>query len=318
MKPNRQSPARRGLDRERAFRFRSPVSQAVTRGLRTVLAGLVLAASLGCGVTRKVAVDTMVPLLESTVAATFRDRDIETVREGIPANLLLIKGFAEEYEDDETLRILAAQSYFSFALGFIEDFEPDRALLLYQEGWRLGRESLESRDWFRRAQAEKPIPSDEVIAEIDEADVPLLFWTLANWARWVSGSLDDPAAVAQLPRIELYLDRVIELQPDYYHGLPLAMLASLQSFRPEMLGGKPEASKSNFEEAFRVSGNRMLYFKVLYAEFYCRRIFDEDCFVETLEEVITAPDDLLPELQLWNEVAKDKAAYLLETRDDYF
>lgn len=293
------------------------------QGPRGILAAvllplLVAGAGAGCGVTRRVAADTMVPLLESTMAATYRDRDLETVREGIAANLLLLRGFAEEYEDEETLRILAAQSYFAFALGFIEDFEPDRALLLYEEGWRLGREALEDRDWYRRAESEQPIPSPEALAAIPRDDVPLLFWTLANWMRWVSQNLDDPAAVAQLARLELYLDRVIELQPDYFHGLPLAMVAALQSFRPEMLGGKPDLSRSNFEEAFRVSGNRMLYFKVLYAEFYCRRIFDEECFVATLEEVMTAPDDLLPELQLWNEVAKDKAAYLLETRDEYF
>ena len=307
MHTDQLDPARGESTRVRAFRV-----------LGGLAAGVVLTQVLGCGVTNKVAVSTMVPLLESTVESTFRERDVETVREGIPANLLLLRGFAEEYDGDETLRILAAQSYFSFALGFVEDFEPDRAALLYSEGWRLGRELLEHRDWFRDAQAEKPVPSAEVLDKIEEDDVPLLFWTLANWTRWVSLNLDDPAAVAQLARVELYLDRVIELQPDYYYGLPLAMVASLQSFRPEMLGGKPEASKSNFEEAFRVSGNRMLYFKVLYAEFYCKRVFDEDCFVETLEEVIAAPDDLLPELQLWNEVAKDKAAYLLETRDDYF
>ncbi|MEZ4650436.1 MAG: TRAP transporter TatT component family protein [Candidatus Eisenbacteria bacterium] len=307
MKTDYRNPARGATNRVRAFR--------VLGGLAI---GAVLTQVLGCGVTNKVAVSTMVPLLESTVESTFRERDVETVREGIPANLLLLRGFAEEYDGDETLRILAAQSYFSFALGFVEDYEPDRAELLYSEGWRLGRELLERRDWFREAQAEKPVPSRETLEKIEEKDVPLLFWTLANWTRWVSLNLNDPAAVAQLARVELYLGRVIELQPEYYYGLPLAMVASLQSFRPEMLGGKPEASKSNFEEAFRVSGNRMLYFKVLYAEFYCKRVFDEECFVETLQEVIAAPDDLLPELQLWNEVAKDKAAYLLETRDDYF
>ncbi len=274
--------------------------------------------STGCGVTNKVAINTMIPLMESAVNTTFRDKDIETVREGIAGNLLLLRGFAEEHPDVEEFRVLAAQNYFSFARGFVEDEDPDRALLLYEEGWRLGRERLESRDWFRDAEAEKPIPSDETLARISEDDVPLLFWTVANWTGWISLNLGAPAAVAQMPRVELYLDRIIQLEPGFFNGLPLAMVASLQSFRPEMLGGKPEASKSNFDEAFRLSGNRMLYFKVLYAEFYCRRIFDEDCYVETLNEVLEAPDDLFPEYQLWNEVAKDKAAYLLETMDEYF
>jgi hypothetical protein len=62
----------------------------------------------------------------------------------------------------------------------------------------------------------------------------------------------------------------------------------------------------------------MLLFHVLYAQYYCRQMLDEECFVEHLNQVLEAPDDLLPELRLWNEVARDKAAYLLEIRDELF
>jgi len=283
-----------------------------------LLAALLLGHLSGCGVTNKVAVGTLIPMMQSTLDATYRDRDVETVREGLAANLMLLRGVAEDNPGTEEFRIMAAQAYFSFALGFVEDYEPDRALLLYGEGWRLGREYLETQDWFRDAEAQKPTPSQAALDRIDYDDVPLLFWTLANWARWISTNLGDPAAVAQLPRVEMYLQRIIELRPDYFMGLPLAMQGSLQSFRPEMLGGKPEESRQNFEEALRISGNRMLYFHVLYAEYYCRRMFDEDCFVERLTRVLEASDTLLPEYQLWNEVAKDKAAFLLEMQDELF
>jgi hypothetical protein len=62
----------------------------------------------------------------------------------------------------------------------------------------------------------------------------------------------------------------------------------------------------------------MLLFQVLYAQFYCRQILDEECFDSILSEVLAAPDDALPEYRLWNEVAKDKARYLLEMRDELF
>ena len=85
MHTDQLDPARGESTRVRAFRV-----------LGGLAAGVVLTQVLGCGVTNKVAVGTMVPLLESTVESTFRERDVETVREGIPANLLLIRGFAEE------------------------------------------------------------------------------------------------------------------------------------------------------------------------------------------------------------------------------
>jgi len=278
----------------------------------------ILPLTAGCAITREVAVDSVTPILETAFATTFRDADLETVREGIPGNLLLLRGMAEEYPGRRDLRELTTQAYFSFAMAFVEDSEPDRASLLYQEGWRLGREFLEDIDWFADAEAEKPLPTQKTLNRIEDSDVPLLFWTLANWMRWVSLNLDDPAAVAMIPRIELYLDRVIELEGTYYQGLPYAMLASIQGFRPQMLGGKPEESERNFQEAFRISGNRMLLFHVLYAQFYCRQVLDETCFDSTLNEVLAAPDGLYPDFRLWNQVAKDKAHYLLEIRDELF
>ena len=105
----------------------------------------------GCGITREVAVDSVTPILETALSTTFRDADLETVREGIPGTLLLLRGMAEEYPDRRDLRELTAQSYFSFSMAFVEDSEPDRASLLYQEGWRMGREFLETVDWFKEA-----------------------------------------------------------------------------------------------------------------------------------------------------------------------
>ena len=54
-------------------------------------------------------------------------------------------------------------------------------------------------------------------------------------------------------------------QPDYFLGMPYVLEGSIQTLRPVMLGGKPEEGRRHFEEAFRISGGKMLIFKVLYA-----------------------------------------------------
>jgi hypothetical protein len=279
-----------------------------------------LAAALasGCGVTEKLAVQSLIPIMDASVAAAYRDRDVETVREGIAGNLLLLRGVCEENPGNRELCALAAQTYFSYAMGFVEDTDPERAELLYAEGWRLGREGLERFGWFRDAESEQPIPSEKTLARIGKNDVELLFWSLANRIRWISLNLGEPEAVAQLPRVDLYLRRVLEIAPDYFLGMPHVMLGALQGFRPRLLGGDPEESRQQFEEAFRVSGNRMLIFQVLYAQFYCRQMLDEECFTKALEGVMAAPDDLLPDYRLWNEIARAKAGALLEQRDELF
>ena len=279
---------------------------------------MTLAGTTGCGLKDRLAVDTLVPILDSSLEAAYRDRDARTVREGIAGNLLILRGVAEAHPGNRRLHEVAAQTYFSFGMGFIEDSDPERAELLYEEGLRLGRRFLERDSWFRDAESEQPLPTDKTLERIDEKDVPLLFWTLANWIRWISLNLGEPAAVAELPRTEAYLRRILDLQPEFYYGMPYAMLGALQAFRPRMLGGDPEAGGANLQKAIEISGNRMLIFQVLYAQFYCRQMLDEDCFDETLQGVIDAPPDLLPDYQLWNEVAKWKAADLLEMKDELF
>jgi hypothetical protein len=277
-----------------------------------------LAVSLGgCGVTSKIASRSMVPILNDTVDATYRSRDLALVREGIPANLLLLRGLCESDPGREEVRALTVQMFYSYGFGFLEDTEPARAREAYREGLRLGREGLQRYDWFRRAER-GPLPDAEALQRAPKESVPLLFWTLANWASLVSLSVSDPQAVADLPRIEAYLGRILELNPEYFQGMPHVMEGTILTLRPRIAGGKPEEGRKHFEEALRISGRKLLIFQVLYARYYCRQTLDADCFDANLREVLAAPDDLYPEFQLLNQIAREKAGWLMERRDDYF
>jgi len=286
-----------------------------------IAAALVLSAPLlsGCGLTRKLAVGTMTPILQESIEASYRDRDLKTIRRAIPGNLILLRGLCESEPGDRELRRMAAELYFSYAMGFIEDEDSEWASALYQEGLRLGREGLSRRSWFRRAEkAAGSLPDSTALANLPAGDAPLLFWTLANWSGWISLNLSSPEAVAQLPRLQAYLEALLRVAPDYFLGMPRVLMGSIETLRPRMLGGNPEEGQRQFQEAFRVSGRKMLYFQVAYARYYCRQMLDEECFDTTLEEVLNAPPDLLPEYRLFNEVAKEKARHLQEIRDELF
>ncbi len=278
----------------------------------------VLFSLAGCGVTRTVSTKAMLPILHGSLDEAYRDADLATVEDGIPANLILIRGMCASNRGHRELHQLAAQLYFSYALGFVEDEDPTRAGLLYGEGLRLGRQRLEREGWFREAEGTPGGPTSAQLAKMGRDDVPLVFWTLANWGGWINQNLAEPAAIAQTPRVEAYLARVLELEPDYFLGMPHVLAGSLKSFRPVMFGGDPEGGRKHFEEGMRISGNRMLLFPVLYAQYYCRSVLDRDGFVTSLQGALDAPSDLLPEYRLFNEVAKAKAARLLERTDEYF
>lgn len=259
----------------------------------------------------------MKPILQDAITVTFRDADVATVEQALPAHLLLVRGLAEAKPKDAELAALAAQLYFSYALAFVEDRDPERAALLYAEGRRLGQRTLERRGWFREAESSSA-PTPEQLRDVSRDDVPLLVWTLANWAGWIGRKLDDPAAVAELPRVEAYLARALEVDGGFFLGMPHALAGSIKCLRPTLFGGDPEAGKAHFDQAFRISGNRLLLFDVLYAQYYCQQTLNQEEFHKTLEAVENAPSDLLPEYRLLNEVAKQKALRLMEREHEIF
>jgi hypothetical protein len=278
--------------------------------------GIPLALGSGCGATRKAAINSMTPIIEQTVESVYRDEDLETVEKGLPANLLLVRGMSEADPGNQRLGALAAQLYFYYGFGFVESEDPQRAALLYGQGVRIGRRVLGKKDWFR---PDKDVETfRQGLQNAGKDDVPSLFWLAANWASWINLKLDDPAAIADLPLAEAMLHRVLELDHEYFEGMPEAMAGTLDASKPVLMGGSPEQAKAHFDEAFRISRGRMLIFHTLYAQTYCRQTLDLEGFLKTLQTVLEAPPGLVPEYRLLNELARRRAVRLLEKKDEWF
>lgn len=289
--------------------------EARTR-LLLVTALLAVVSLTGCGVARRMAISEMVPVLECSVEAIYRDQDVETVGLGIPSNLLLLRGLCETNPKNRDLWALTIQLYFYYGVGYVEDEDPERAKLVFEQALSLGRRAMERRGWIT--------PSDDIDAfrrrleKVDRGDVPLLFWSLANWTKWIGANLNDPAALADLPLAEVALDRVLQLDAGYFLGIPHVMRGTLEASKPVLTGGDPEIARRHFEQAFAISERKLLIFHVFYAQYYCRSQLDAEGFEETLREVLDAPADLKPAYRLLNEVARRKASSLMEQKDDLF
>jgi hypothetical protein len=277
---------------------------------------LSLLAAGGCGLTRRAAVSTMAPIIDSTITITYKDQDLDTVEKGMPANLLLIRGMCASSPGNRTLWTSAAQLYYSYAYAFVEDENPENASLLYRQGLTLGTRFLERGGWFHPAADLATF--EKGLRKAKGSDAPILFWTLANWVSWIHIQQNDPAVLVELPYAEAALHRLIEIDPGFFEGMPHVMLGTLLTSKPAIAGGNPEEAGRQFDAAFAVSGRRLLLFQVLYARYYCRQTLDLDCFTTTLQEVLEAPVDLEPRYRLLNEVAKRKAARLMEMKDEWF
>lgn len=284
------------------------------------LAALALAVTLsvsGCSTT-KLAVGSMVPILEETVAAGQGSADLELVESGMPANLVLLDGLIRTDPRPELL-VLGARLYFSYAFAFIEDKDPARASSLYAVGRDYGRRALERDRRLREALASSQSGAlAEALARLNRDDVPALLWTAAAWAGWANLSLDRPEAVADLPVIEAMLERVVELDEGYLYGMPHLLLGAFKAARPPLLGGDPEAARIHFARVQEIGGGKLLLAPVFEARYYARATLDEELFESLLREVVETPVDIAPDIQLLNAVAKRKARDLLVLRDELF
>jgi len=138
-----------------------------------------------------------------------------------------------------------------------------------------------------------------------------------SWAGRIQSHSSDWSAIADIPRVQALLERVVALDPKYRDGEPYMYLGVMLTLRPASLGGKPEEGKADFEKALALSGGKNQMVRVLYAKQYARLVFDRELHDRLLNEAIAA-DPHAPGLTLINVIAQQQAKQLLESGKDFF
>lgn len=284
--------------------------------LLVVLIALLASALGGCATVVRNASDRFADNLGNAV---LNSEDPATVRDGLPSYLLLldslVAGQGEEAEADPSTLLAAARLNSAYAGNFTGD-----------DKLRARRLSKKAFDYARRATCLQDAPlcaaiegDPERFAAVvaTDANTELMYVLAGSWAGYLQANSEDWGAIADLPKIQSLLERVVALEPSHDHGQAWTYLGVLNSLRPEAIGGKPAEGRRNFEKAIALSGDRNLYAKTLYAEFYARLVFDQALHDKLLSEVIAA-DPVAPGFTLMNTLAQDRARKLLESGKDYF
>lgn len=280
-----------------------------------VLAALTLALA-GCSTLVRKASDDF---SRNLGAAVLDNEDPATVRDGLPAYLLLldslIVGQTPGDKGNASTLFAAARLNGAYAGNFTGTD--------LVRGQRLAKKSF---DYAKRAtclqdaalcaaMAKNPEQFAAVVAT--DTDTAGMYSLAASWAGYLQANSEDWEAIADLPKIEALLDRVVALEPGIDQGQAWVYLGVMNSLRPEAVGGKPEQGRANFEKAIALSNGKNLYAKTLYAQYYARLVFNQELHDRLLHEVIAA-DPHAPGFTLINTLAQDRARALLESGKDYF
>ena len=256
------------------------------------------------------------PLAGNLAQAILNQNDPATVRDGAPAYLILIDSLIESSPDDQNLLLAGSKLYGSYAVVFVE--EPERARRLSDKARVYARRGL----CLRRPQVCEYDQGSldqfsPTLAAMNLADLTALYAYATAWAGWIQSRSDDFEALAELPKIEAMLDRVVALDETFEGGQAHLYLGIIRSQLSPALGGKPEQGKYHFERAIELSAGKNLPAKVEFARYYARLVYDRELHDHLLKEVLEA-DPQAPGLTLGNVLAQQQAAILLLESSDFF
>lgn len=296
-----------------------------------LLAVSILLASIGNCSIRKLAIGEMTDMIKDGRVAFESETDMYLAESALASNLKLLEAVQKSDPENEELNMFLAEGYNSYTLAFVEDrfeelqYEDSETAEMHRQ--RAIRLYLRARSYAALVLAEKleadPLTISEAdfkqkLQKIEKEDVGTLFWFALSWGASVNLRRDDMEALSELGKVEMAMQRVKELDPDYFFGGVHLFEGVYYGARSPMMGGDHSRSKLAFLQAAKSSGDKLLMVPVMHATTLCLQTQDRACFSAKLNEVLARDAAAIPEVALANTLAQKKAKRWLAKIDDLF
>lgn len=282
-----------------------------------IFLGFFILMLVNCSI-QTLAVRSTAGILANGFEALNEENDLVFAEQAIPANLKQLEALIKSDPNNKKLLLMAAEGYTGYALGFVEDVSPERASRFYLRARDFALTVLNRDKNFQKSFDQDIIKFQEAVDKLKKTDISALFWSANAWGSYVNLNKTDINALADLPKIDVMMKHVLKLDQTFYYGGPHLFLGTILASRPRMLGGNPQKAKEHFETCLSINRNAFLMAKYFYAKTYAVQVQDRKLFEKLLGEILTAPEDILPEQRLANAIAKKKAKMLLEKAGDLF
>ena len=267
----------------------------------------------GCSSFVSGATQSLANQLQATIS---EHDDPELVKDAVPAYMLMVESLLRSDPENVDLLSAAANLYGAYSSVFVNDLQ--RQQRLSTRAYRYGKRAIcEYDDEYCGIESLHIEQLSTLLVEMDEDDVDVLFALGSSWAGWIRSHSHDFNAVADVPKIEVIMRRVVDLDEDFQYGNAHLYLGVLATLIPPTLGGKPEVGRMHFEKAMQLSNGENLMVHVTYAQQYARLLFDRELHDRLLTQVMQA-NAQAKGLTLTNWLAKEQAKQLLDSADDYF
>ncbi len=293
-----------------------------TVGTAVCCAAMALGSS-GC--VKKMLIDGQLESTRKASPALNTIGDFEVARGGAYGSIATLEGLHRLAPDNADGLFLLTKAWAGAGFGFIEDdyeqaedagneelaeYHRTRARGAYTRAVFYGLELLAQKsDGFEKAR--RNVDTMKAwMKDFDKDDVDALFWTGYSWIARVNVSKDIPDMVADLFIGEVMLERVLELDDTYEHGLAHVILGAYHARSPL---AELDDAKQQFERALQINHGDLLVTKFQFARtYYCFK-GDKANYEKLLHEVVDAGDPM-PTQRLSNTIAQRRAKRYLSPK----
>jgi hypothetical protein len=199
-------------------------------------------------------------------------------------------------------------------VGYYVETAPAAQDSLFGRGAEIGERVLSLHEEFRLKYL-KTKDDRRALAALDASWAAAIYWTAANLERW-RNLQEWRVRYGNKGRVEIYMTRVRELDPNFYFGAPYRFFGVLPT-----RGRAPfvdlDDAKREFDKAVGIAPN-FLGNKRLYAETYAVKKKDRALFQNLLEQVINGNANALPDIAPENKYEQAIAKKMLAKSDEYF
>jgi hypothetical protein len=270
------------------------------------------------------------------------ESDYELASRAIPGALKTIEGFYVADSSRDKLRKILAEGYCQYGTAFVEDewevakfagkiedarYQSERASKMFARCMNYALADMP--DGFEKAIFGQPDVAQRAIAGIGKDDRRALLWVAAGLGGMLNHNLARPDMVAYLPVVKAMFERIVVIDKGYrpddcnaaclvHLALPHIALGMVNSAASKEFGGKPDVAIAEFQEALKITGDKMLLARVLLAYRVGVMTNNRKMFHDELVKVLETDPAIWPEQRLANEVAHRRARRYLSHEKDLF
>ncbi|MDR3174726.1 MAG: TRAP transporter TatT component family protein [Treponema sp.] len=287
----------------------------------------------GCSINR-MATRAVADALTGTGSSTVftGDDDPQLVGDAMPFAIKMYEALLNEAPDHRGLIITTGSLFVMYANAFVQgpaEFLPSiryeerqaarqRAKKLYLRGIKILMGGIEEKyPGFAGASVEGGDLAP-LLKEMEEDDVPLLYWSAAGTFSAFSLDPFDFSLGKEVPDCMAYIDRAYELDPGFNSGALDDLYVLTYASLPPAMGGDVSRADLHFQRSLEKSGGKLAGPYVSYAQAVALPAQNYDAFRSCLEAALEIDVDADPKNRLVNIISQKKARELLDRAGDYF